>query len=218
MSDDDRVEQVLAAMAPTPASEVAWPVSRRTALRALAGLGLAGATGSASAQSVGTVRADTAVLSNYGSEPTASGYAITIDDTTFTLGGGDLTLPEGSAVSEVATPDGGVSEIVGPDGATLAEFIPPVQPLAIGGRDSNNNIVGTVDRFDGSAWQSLPDLPTARYGLAATTDGQGRPLAIGGRDSSDAVGTVERFDGSAWQSLPDLPTARRFLAATTLSL
>jgi len=142
--DDDRVEQVLAAMAPTPASEVAWPVSRRTALRALAALGLVGATGSASAQSVGTVRADTAVFSNYGSEATPDGYAITIDDTTFTLGGGDLTLPEGTAASEVATPDSGVSDIVGPDGNVLFEDRPDIPD-------------GTVDNFE-AVDASLPGV------------------------------------------------------------
>jgi len=213
MSDDDRVQAVLDKLGPTPAHEADWPVSRRATLRALATLGLAGAMGSASAQSVGTVRADTAVFSNYGSVATSDGYDLTIDGTTFDLGGGELTLPDGTAVSELTMPDGSVSEIVGPDGARLAN-VPPVQPLAIGG-DDGNAAVATVERYDGSQWQSLPDLPTAREDLAATTDGQGRPLAIGGQDSNGTVGTVERYDGSQWQSLPDLPTARQDLAATT---
>jgi hypothetical protein len=66
------------------------------------------------------------------------------------------------------------------------------------------------------SWNSLPDLLTPRRYLAAATDGQGHPLAIGGQDSSfDAVSTVERLKNGSWTEIESLNTARDLLAATT---
>jgi len=211
MSDDhdDRVEQVLAALEPTPASEVAWPVSRRTALRALAAtLGLGGATGSASAQSVGTVHADTAVFSNYGSEATPNGYAITIDDTTFTLGGGDLTLPEGTAVSEVATPDSGVIDIVGPDGNVLFEDRPDIPDTSMFQSPIYQWYPGNAGFSDGD---SSVDYPEVLAGLGDAT-AQGDPT-YNSEYSNTGTSTIDYDGGSdgsgdyhTWSGDASLPT------------
>ena len=120
---DERVQQVIDELDPTPAHEVDWPVSRRQTLRALAAAGLLGAgAGSASAQSAGGVIADEAVLSNYGSESVSDGWEVTIDDDVFGLTASEETidLPDGAVGEELVTPSGGeASEIVAPDGTVV---------------------------------------------------------------------------------------------------
>ena len=124
MSDDERVQQVIDELDPTPAHEVAWPVSRRQTLRALAAAGVLGSgSGSASAESVGGVIADEAVLSNYGSESVSDGWELTIDDDVFGLTESDeetIELPDGGVGEEVIMPDGvEAGEIVAPDGTVV---------------------------------------------------------------------------------------------------
>ena len=125
---DDRVQQVIGELDPTPAHEVAWPVSRRQTLRALAAAGLVGAgRGSASAESVGGVIADEANLSNYASEDVSDGWELTIDDDVFGLTESEPTieLPDGGLGEELIMP-GGVEarEIVAPDGTVVFSGIP----------------------------------------------------------------------------------------------
>ena len=124
MSDhDERVQQVIDELDPTPAHEGDWSVSRRQTLRALAAAGLLGAgAGSASAQSAGGVIADEANLANYGSESVSDGWELTIDDDVFALTASEDTigLPDGGVGEEVVTPSGGgASEIVAPDGTVV---------------------------------------------------------------------------------------------------
>ena len=122
---DDRVQQVIEALDPQPASEVDWPVSRRQALRALAAAGLLGAgSGSASAESVGGVIADEAVFSNYDSESVSDGWELTIDDDVFALTESERTigLPDGGVGEEVVLPNGdAASEVIAPDGSVVFE-------------------------------------------------------------------------------------------------
>ena len=123
MSDDERVQQVIDELDPTPAHEAAWPVSRRQTLRALAAAGLLGSVGSASAESAGRVIADEAFLSNYESESVSDGWELTIDDDVFALTESDtetIGLPDGGLGSELVTPSGvEAREFVGPDGSVV---------------------------------------------------------------------------------------------------
>ena len=128
MSDDDdeRVQQVIDALDPQPAHDVDWPISRRQTLRALAAAGLLGAgSGSASGESAGTVIADEAVFSNYGSEDVSDGWELTIDDEVFALTESDtetIELPDGGVGEEVIMPDGvEASEMIAPDGTVVFE-------------------------------------------------------------------------------------------------
>ena len=124
---DDRVQQVIDELDPTPASDVDWPVSRRQTLRALAAAGLLGAgSGSASAESAGGVIADEAVFSNYGSESVSDGWELTIDDDVFALTASEETigLPDGGVGEEVLLPSGvEASEMIAPDGTVVWEGV-----------------------------------------------------------------------------------------------
>ena len=130
---DDRVQQVIDELDPTPAHEVDWPVSRRQTLRALAAAGLLGAgSGSASAESVGGVIADEAFLSNYGSESVSDGWELTIDDDVFALTESENTigLPDGGVGEEVVLPSGAeASEMIAPDGTVVWEYPMPDSEL-----------------------------------------------------------------------------------------
>jgi|GEM_PF-5327355 len=124
--DDERVQQVIDALDPTPASDVDWPVSRRQTLRALAAAGLLGAgSGSATAESAGGVIADEATLSNYGSESVSDGWELEIDEDVFALTESDtetIGLPDGAAAEEIIMPNGvEASEVVAPDGTAVFE-------------------------------------------------------------------------------------------------
>ena len=170
MSDDERVQQVIDALDPTPAHDVEWPVSRRQTLRALAAAGLVGVgSGGASAESVGGVIAEEANLSNYGSESVSDGWEIEIDEDVFGLTESDDTidLPDGRVGEELVTPSGGdVSEIVAPDGTVVFD--------------------GPID-----SWVSIPDMSHARYDhTTAVIDGN--PFVFGGRDGNfDRRATAE---------------------------
>ena len=126
---DDRVQQVIDELDPTPAHEAAWPVSRRQTLRALAAAGLLGAgSGSASGESAGTVIADEASFSNYGSEDVSDGWELTIDDDVFGLTESEETieLPDGGLGEEVVLPNGAeASEMIAPDGTVVWEIAIP---------------------------------------------------------------------------------------------
>ena len=125
--DDERVQQVIDELDPTPASESAWPVSRRQTLRALAAAGLIGAgSASASAESAGTVIADEAVFSNYGSESVSDGWELTIDDDVFALTESEDTigLPDGGVGEEVVLPNGAEAlEMIAPDGTVVFDSV-----------------------------------------------------------------------------------------------
>ena len=83
---------------------------------------------------------------------------------------------------------------------------------AVGGRElSSDKNVAAFERYDAESdsWKELPDMPTARGGIAATVAGDHFVVA-GGEEPTSVRATVESFDISAgrWAKLPDLPTAR----------
>ena len=123
-----------------------------------------------------------------------------------------IFTPDGTEVEEVILPDGSEAvEVIAPDGTVVFEGVGG--PLAIGGRDGG--IRDTVYRLDGGSWGAIDPLPGARYGLAATQDPEGRPLAIGGEDGDgDRRDTGYRLDGGSWSAIDPLPEVRWLLAAT----
>src|SRR5207244_4348369 len=97
--------------------------------------------------------------------------------------------------------------------------------FAVGGDDGTQ----PLDRVEslppnGSAWSTLPSLPTARTALAATAGTDGRVYAVGGCVQltiafrcQQATAAAEMFDPatSQWTAVAPLPTARVALAAAT---
>ncbi len=94
---------------------------------------------------------------------------------------------------------------------------------AVGGRvlsaDAN---LATVERYDPVAdeWTQMPDMPTARGGLAAVVVDGRILVAIGGERSLGVFDQVEAYDLQAatgdWTTLPSLPTGRHGLAAAAV--
>jgi len=119
---DDEIERVIDELDPQPITATDVPVSRRQALRGLASVGALATVGDVRAQdAAGTVIADEAYFSNYGSEATAEGYDLTLDGDTYSFDGSEeIGLPGGGVGTEVVTPSGATgSEIVGPSGQVL---------------------------------------------------------------------------------------------------
>ena len=208
MSDDDPVDRVIDALDPQPVAE-SLPVSRRQTLRALASVGALGSVGSASAQSAGTVVADEAVFSNYGWESSADGGTLTIDGDEYTFDGSEeIGLPDGGVGTEVVTPDGSASEVIGPSGQVLwavgqlfeqttmsharqyhTTAVVDGQPYVFGG-DDGTDTRATAEYYDGSTWVSLPDMSHPRqYHTTAVVDGQ--PYVFGGDDGTGTRATAE---------------------------
>ncbi|MCW2722476.1 serine/threonine-protein kinase, partial [Pseudonocardia sp.] len=87
---------------------------------------------------------------------------------------------------------------------------------AVGGRDlSSDKNTFAFERFDPATgtWQSLPTMPTARGGVAATCV-DGRIVAAGGELPTAVLDTVEAFDiaTGTWSTLPPLGEARHGMA------
>jgi len=91
---------------------------------------------------------------------------------------------------------------------------------AIAGRtagiDTNLQVVEAF-RPGAPAWQTLPPVPEARGGTAATAAG-GRLISVGGEAPSGTIASVYDYDPGSrqWTKLPDLPTPRHGLAAVAL--
>ena len=85
------------------------------------------------------------------------------------------------------------------------------------GRDTVGFLVRPAS-LAGMTWSNGPDLPTARYGLAAVAV-QGKIYVLGGADSqNNAVTTVDILnpDDNTWMTGPALPSARYFHSAVVL--
>eukprot|EP01050_Picozoa_sp_SAG11_P037980 SAG11_NODE_15263_length_583_cov_2.768595_1_plen_89_part_10 len=69
--------------------------------------------------------------------------------------------------------------------------------------------------LEAQQWTALPDMPTARENLAASTY-DGVLYAVSGWDGSNNLPTLEAYTISTqqWTTLPDMPTARYALAAS----
>ena len=99
--------------------------------------------------------------------------------------------------------------------------------VAVGGMSSGEalNSVAALD-LTTATWTALPDLATARHGLAVAAVGK-TVYAIGGStgaadneitSSAEALKLAPRKPQPAaeWRSLPDAPTARLMMASTVL--
>ena len=185
MTDADErsdAEQVLAELDPQPAHEVI-PVSRRQTLRALASVGALSAVGSASAQSAGTVVADEAVFSNYGGEPSAEGGTLTLDGDEYTFdGSSEIGLDDGSVGTELLTPGGDASELIGPSGQVL--WAPPI-PDSVVSRISDNYSNNSASTASGLLFSSTEPWPSIGAELSANVSGATRAYIY--RSSDDVL-------------------------------
>eukprot|EP00929_Paragymnodinium_shiwhaense_P002414 TRINITY_DN102655_c0_g1_i1.p1 TRINITY_DN102655_c0_g1~~TRINITY_DN102655_c0_g1_i1.p1 ORF type:complete len:452 (+),score=46.98 TRINITY_DN102655_c0_g1_i1:93-1448(+) len=79
-----------------------------------------------------------------------------------------------------------------------------------GGR-RDGNCLPTVERFgiDSGTWETMPPMPTPRYGCTATAHG-GCLYVFGGHGGGPLLNTAELYDPdlNSWQTLPPMPTAR----------
>ena len=68
-----------------------------------------------------------------------------------------------------------------------------------------------------NSWTQVASLPTAHFGLAAATGGDGRIYAIGGVGNAGSSNEVDAYDPvtNSWTQVASLPTARFGLAAAT---
>ena len=67
-----------------------------------------------------------------------------------------------------------------------------------------------VDKWTGTEWVNIPDMPTGRYRHAATADSANNIYVTGGVESfrsGDPTKTFFKWDGSSWTTLPDMPVA-----------
>ncbi len=91
---------------------------------------------------------------------------------------------------------------------------------AVGGRNlSSDKNSAAFERFDPAtgAWQTMPNMPTPRGGVAATCI-DGRIVAAGGEEPTRVLNTVEAYDidTGTWSTLPPLPVARHGMALATV--
>lgn len=90
--------------------------------------------------------------------------------------------------------------------------------FAIGGQDINGVVLASAEAFDGSSWNSIAALPSARLGAAAVDDGAGHLFVFGGASTtaSDSL-TNTNYEYSistdTWATAAPMPTAVRDEAA-----
>ena len=91
---------------------------------------------------------------------------------------------------------------------------------AVGGRALDpNRMFKALERYDPArdTWETLPEMPTARGGLAASVL-DGRLVVTGGESSSEVFPQVETYDLAArtWQTVRPMPTPRHGHAQATV--
>lgn len=149
-------------------------------------------------------------------QPRVAGAAVTVGERIVVVGGQDsggglldtVEVYDGTGWQEVAplpTPREHVAA------ATDGRYV-----YVVGGRElSSDANLATVERYDPEAdrWEALPDLPTARGGLAAVVV-DGRLVAVGGEQPTGVFAEVEALDIAAgtWETLPAMRTPRHGLA------
>jgi len=91
----------------------------------------------------------------------------------------------------------------------------------LAGRDARNYT--TAERYDPRRrrWESLPDMRTARGGIASVRLRDGRIVVFGGEElaaGGNTIASVEMFDPRRrrWSTLPDLRTPRHGLGGVAL--
>ena len=86
---------------------------------------------------------------------------------------------------------------------------------AVGGRNLVGQNTAAFERFDPAtgAWQTMPNMPTPRGGVAAACV-DGRIIAAGGEEPTRVLDTVEAYDTATgtWATLPPLPVPRHGMA------
>ena len=90
----------------------------------------------------------------------------------------------------------------------------------IGGIDTSNNVLASVDSYDAAAsmWRPCPPLPSCRMFVACAVL-RGKIYTVGGEhEAGKFVDTVERLDptGGSWQTVASLNVARAGHACATV--
>jgi non-specific serine/threonine protein kinase len=152
-------------------------------------------------------------------EPRIAGTAVTVGNEIIVTGGQDA---QGNLMSTTEIFDGTAWRL-GADLPTPREHVGAATDgrfvyvaggrLLPGGSAAN---VAAFERYDPATdeWTMLPDLPTARGGLAVVS-GNNSIITLGGEGPSGVFDEVEQFDlaTQTWKELPPLQPGRHGLAA-----
>jgi N-acetylneuraminic acid mutarotase len=154
----------------------------------------------------------------------AAGTAVAVADRVYLAGG---VAPDKSLADQMLVYDPGADRwTTAPGPPTRREHLGGAalggRVYTVGGRTSHAAGVGNLDAveaFDPATgqWATLPGLPTARGGLAATVSCDGLLVGAGGEGTS-TFPQVEAFDPGTgrWQSLPPMPSPRHGLGVVTV--
>ncbi len=154
-------------------------------------------------------------------QPRVAGAAVTIGDQIIVTGGQDTG---GNLVETTEVFDGTAWREVAPM-PTAREHLAAVTDgqsmFVVGGRVlSSSANLATVERYDPftETWEPLPDMPTARGGLAVVWI-DGVLVAIGGERPLGVFDEVEAYSvlDQEWTSWPAMPTGRHGLGASIAS-
>jgi len=148
-------------------------------------------------------------------EGRAAGVAVALDGRLYVAAG---VGPHGLAGSMLVYDSGGDRWTAAPGPPTPREHLGGAgfggKLYTLGGRARGRGSFTAAEAFDPRTgrWETLPDLPTRRGGLAAAATGNGFVVAVGGEGEA-TFEQAEAFDVRArqWRSLPPLPTPRHGL-------
>jgi non-specific serine/threonine protein kinase len=153
-------------------------------------------------------------------EPRTAGGAAVAGGLIYVVGGvGPEGVAERTLVFDPAAGRWSVTEGLGRPREHMGVAAFDDRVYAVGGRAGTLAGFGDVEVLDpGRSWSRLPDLPTARGGMAATATSNGFVVAAGGEQEGGTFDEVEAFDVEAqrWVALPPMPTARHGLGVVAV--
>lgn len=110
------------------------------------------------------------------------------------------------------------NSVMRPARPPLMNRMPP-DIYVFGGKNDGSSALATAERFSivSGQWQTLPPMPTRRYGCAAAAL-SGCLYVVGGHDGKQVLHVAERYSPvrGEWERLPPMPTARSRCAAASL--
>jgi N-acetylneuraminic acid mutarotase len=150
-------------------------------------------------------------------EVRAAGGAAAIDGKIYVAGGvGPSGLASTTMVFDIAEASWSTAEGVPTQREHLGVATDGRKLYVVGGRPPNTDVLEAFDPVAGE-WERLPDMPTARGGLAAAGTDDGLIVAAGG-EADATFPEVEAYNvrEDRWVILEDLPTPRHGLGVVAV--